>query len=91
MKSPVWKHFGFPVSYVDNVRVVDKKKKHSFASSAMYVLRTVRPIDNTGIAILRPPPLQIRSRKVHTQALFTLSLFLNGILERQRFDIHSGV
>ncbi|KAI2660455.1 Nuclear receptor subfamily 1 group I member 2 [Labeo rohita] len=25
LKSPVWKYFGFPVSYVDNVRVVDKK------------------------------------------------------------------
>lgn len=25
LKSLVWKYFGFPVSYVDNVRVVDKK------------------------------------------------------------------
>ena len=25
LKSPVWKYFGFPVSYVDNVHVVDKK------------------------------------------------------------------
>ena len=24
-KSPLWKYFGFPVSYVDNVRVVDRK------------------------------------------------------------------
>ena len=25
LKSPVWKYFGFPVSYVDNIHVVDKK------------------------------------------------------------------
>ena len=25
LKSPVWKYFAFPVSYVDDVRVVDKK------------------------------------------------------------------
>ena len=25
LKSPVWKYFGFPVSYVDNIYVVDKK------------------------------------------------------------------
>ena len=25
LKSPMWKYFGFPVSYVDNVRVVNKK------------------------------------------------------------------
>ena len=25
LKSSVWKYFGFPVSYVDNVHIVDKK------------------------------------------------------------------
>ena len=32
LKSPVWKYFGFSVSYLDNVRVVDIKPQ--FANSA---------------------------------------------------------